>query len=158
LLYFIIKQPIKINKIFLYFGWLIFFIGSVLMIVFGLNHFGALVFSIFAFLLVYLMSNDLPINVIFNNRFTRFIGKISYSMYLWHYLILGWLAKYLINPNSSFFVSSPAIKIISIFLVILTVILTSWASYVLVEKPSINLGRCLIKKIKAPLKTVAVNI
>jgi len=158
LLYFIIRQPLRVRKAYLYFAWLVLFAGVILMITFGLAHFGALLFSVFAFLLVYLMSNNLPVNIIFNNRFTRFIGQISYSMYLWHYLVLGWFAKYLINPNSAFFASHPPIRIGSIILVIFSVVFISYLSYILIEKPSINLGRRLIKKMKAPLKTVIVNI
>lgn len=158
LLYFIISRPIKINKAYLYYAWTALFVGVILMIVFGLAHFGALLFSVFAFLLVYLMSNNLPVNIIFNNRFTRFIGKVSYSMYLWHYLILGWFAKYLIIPNFAIFAASPLIRIAAIILVIMTVIFISWLSYTIIEKPSIDLGRRLIKKMKAPLKTVAASI
>lgn len=147
-LYFIIGEAKNINRKFIYLGWLLFFSGVSLMLIFSVPHFGALLFSVFAFLLALLMSMPLNINTIFNNKFTRFIGKISYSMYLWHFLILIWLAKYIIEPYYDFFAASLLIRLLAIVSVVSLIILISWISYLLIENPGINLGKRLIKKMK----------
>jgi len=64
----------------------------------------------------------------------HFLGKISYSIYLWHFIVLLYCVHLLYG------------KIPLGFILCLTLVLTivvSWASYVWVEVPSMNFGRKL---------------
>jgi peptidoglycan/LPS O-acetylase OafA/YrhL len=67
----------------------------------------------------------------------RFIGQISYSIYLWHGVVLVGLA-YLLYPVLPLF----GIWVIGL----LTTLCLSYATYKLVERPSVSLGARLAKQ------------
>ena len=145
-LYFILKDKKPCKPICLYLGWAAFFGGLIFIIKFNFIHFSSLGISLLIWLLVFLMSHDLPINFIFNNAITRLLGRVSYSIYLWHFLILGWLAKLVINPYLVFFSRNLMTRASAILGSTLIVILASYASYNLIEKPGIKLGKYIIRK------------
>jgi peptidoglycan/LPS O-acetylase OafA/YrhL len=64
----------------------------------------------------------------------HFLGEISYSLYLWHFIVLLFCVHLLYGKM-------PLWVIISLALVLS--ILVSWCSYIWIEKPSMNLGRKL---------------
>ncbi|RXK17236.1 acyltransferase [Macrococcus sp. DPC7161] len=104
------------------------------------NHliFGIL-FSIFAFVL------SIYNNKIFVNKFTIFIGKISFSMYLIHFffveVFLTLIKKFDIFEASSF------IQFLLFWIItLLSTILLSIISHKYIEVPGINIGRKLSNK------------
>jgi peptidoglycan/LPS O-acetylase OafA/YrhL len=88
------------------------------------------------------------------NRVTRYIGKVSYSAYFWHFPALGLLDHY---GLSSFGTAVPGwVHFLAIFVgaVVLTVGISS-LTYRLVEEPMIQVGRQLATSIAARRVAVA---
>jgi peptidoglycan/LPS O-acetylase OafA/YrhL len=79
---------------------------------------------------------------IFNNRVARFLGKISYSFYLIHIIIIDLFLKYLPgirgNSNKSF--------IIGLITILIATSAVSYLSYLIIEQPFQKLGARLIAK------------
>lgn len=105
-----------------YFGWKAFYfkaLGEPIM-TFG-----------FGILLLSLISSENVLNSFFSGKPFLFLGKISYSMYLWHYL----LAEYV----SRFFIGIVGVSMVSMYisLVVSLAILIpiSWISFKLLEEP-----------------------
>ncbi|MEL0644487.1 acyltransferase [Olleya sp. Ti.3.14] len=103
----------------------------------------AFLFSIF----IYLLSKQ---NLkLFVNRVTIYIGNISYSSYLVHFAILHWLShfgclNYLEVDNYLDYLFNFLLN----FLVICSMtFVISNITYILIEKPFINLGRKFIKQL-----------
>ncbi|MDD2637134.1 MAG: acyltransferase [Bacteroidales bacterium] len=149
ILYFLFKDNKYYNNKTLTIGWIFFIISIGIILIVKPAHFGALLSSIPLALLVFLMKYDFPLAYIFNNKITRFIGKISYSMYLVHYMALGLFAKLIIDPNLIFFNQNIFMRVFGVFSALLFVVIASRISYEIIEKPGINFGRNLIKKISA---------
>ena len=89
---------------------------------------------------------------VFVNAFTRFTGKISYSMYLAHigvmHIVKYYLSDYVLNQNNS---------LVLLVVVLITLGLTyliSYITYSLVEIPFINLGQRLIAFLEGKNKRV----
>ena len=76
------------------------------------------------------------LNKLFGNQFMVFIGKISYSLYLWHLPVFKVFAMHSTLP--------PRISFVSKFIVSLILALCSWY---IIEKKSTLFGRNLSKKI-----------
>jgi peptidoglycan/LPS O-acetylase OafA/YrhL len=147
ILYFIFKENKRFSYKKLIIGWLLFIVSVSSIIIIKPAHFGALLSSLPLALLVFLMKFDFPLAHIFNNKITRFIGKISYSMYLTHFLALGLFAKIIIKPNISFFNQNTGSRILGIFSAALFIVMVSKIVYELIEKPGIKIGKKLITKI-----------
>jgi len=71
----------------------------------------------------------------------HFLGEISYSLYLWHIVVLLFCVHLLYGKM-------PLWAIICLALVLS--ILVSWCSYIWIEKPSMNLGRKLSNAFRSP--------
>jgi peptidoglycan/LPS O-acetylase OafA/YrhL len=88
------------------------------------------------------------------NRVTRYVGKVSYSAYIWHFPVLGLLHK------SGLFVFGPVVpgwlQFLAIFAaaVALTVGVSS-ITYRLVEAPMIRVGRQLAMRVAVQRMAVA---
>jgi len=147
ILYFLFKDNKHYNFNVLTIGWIFFIILIGLILIIQPTHFGALLSSIPLALLVFLMRYKFPLTYIFNNKLTRFVGKISYSIYLVHFMVLGLFAKLVINSNLLFFNQNIFTRLLGIFGAVFFVIIISMISYRLIERPGINFGRNLIKKI-----------
>lgn len=81
------------------------------------------ILPVFGTFLILLSNNN---NSLFtNNKIAQFLGNTSYSIYLWHWPIVFYLA-YLEKSNSSLF----------IFLSIILSILLGWLSYRFIENPT----------------------
>ncbi len=77
-------------------------------------------------------------SIILNKPFFRLLGNISYSLYLYHIIIL-YLAFYLLYP----FIPIPVLSII----IVVSLVVFSFFSWKYIELPSITLGRVLSKRI-----------
>lgn len=96
-------------------------------------HFKILIMPIYTGLLIYLTSLNVNIWVhhLFENKWVRQIGKISYSLYLWQQLFLVTQKSY--NANIGLLQSLP-VNIICAFLMAIF-------SYKFIERPLISFGR-----------------
>lgn len=74
--------------------------------------------------------------LLLNNRLAVFVGVISYSLYLWHLPILNWVKQ------TAWFQGYQGYVFPAYFLLTLPmVLLLSWISYFLVERPFLRLRR-----------------
>ncbi|HTL47106.1 MAG TPA: acyltransferase [Verrucomicrobiae bacterium] len=86
----------------------------------------------------------------FVNGFTVFLGRISYSTYLLHFLVLRALVEWVpphapeivMNPPSAFFVLLAGGTLLTMPL--------AWLSFILIEQPAIRLGNRIIAPDKQP--------
>ncbi|WP_426671959.1 acyltransferase family protein [Mucilaginibacter sp. McL0603] len=86
------------------------------------------------------------------NRFTVWVGKLSYSIYLVHLLVAGLLVKYHLNHYSS----NASIEVVIRFSIILSIsIAVSMFTYHLIEVPFQNLGKRVIEKLE--LKAISTS-
>ena len=86
------------------------------------------------------------------SRFLRFLGDISYSIYLLHFLVLCTVIKALTLLQQALGVC-PDIYVLTIALACVTcavTILLSWLTYVYVEEPGIELGKRVLRFIEQP--------
>jgi len=95
----------------------------------GLYIAGLPVFTMAVAVMIYWLavSENTSIHMILENRVMRWIGNISYSLYLWHYLMYEYAKKEFATPGSQIFVG-----------VVLAFIIAA-ASYHLLEKPFLRL-------------------
>ncbi|MEO5997819.1 MAG: acyltransferase [Chitinophagaceae bacterium] len=86
--------------------------------------------------------NQLRFTFIFNNKFLLFLGKISYGIYLYHFIIPMFTVKYLksINSNITTMESKWSFYVLyaEYFCILL---LVSWLSWRLIEKPVLSLKK-----------------
>jgi peptidoglycan/LPS O-acetylase OafA/YrhL len=86
---------------------------------------------------------------IFNNKLMQFFGKISYSFYLFHPIVIILIGENLLNNIGK--LVKPVIGFTFCYLLILSVTsLVSYISYKLIEQPFQKLGAKLIKAIENP--------
>jgi peptidoglycan/LPS O-acetylase OafA/YrhL len=148
-LYFFVKEKKQYSQKLLRLGWLVLFCLTGIMLIIDRNFYTTILFSLFLALFIFLMQYGDNISNIFNNKFTRFLGKISYSIYLLHFLILNIIAKLIINPNLKFFNQNPVFKILAILSSFIIVLVVSTIFYNIIEKPGIKIGKILISRIES---------
>ncbi|MCQ6957284.1 acyltransferase family protein [Mucilaginibacter aquariorum] len=83
------------------------------------------------------------------NKFTIWVGKLSYSLYLVHLLIANLLVKYNLNHYGSNASAEVFIRFAVIFSVSVCI---SWVTYTLIEVPGQELGTRIIKKLESKRK------
>lgn len=89
---------------------------------------------------------------VFVNPFMQWMGKISYSLYLVHYIFLPYLQEWIIFDTSSFGKTTQFVLYYIFLLAISSGI--SYITYRFVEIPGMNYGKRLIRKLEdLPLKT-----
>jgi peptidoglycan/LPS O-acetylase OafA/YrhL len=147
ILFFLVKANKRYSNLMLTIGWCVCIFLLFLML--GQPDYSAALMAVPLSLFVFLMRHYFPVASIFNNLATRFVGKISYSMYLTHYLILNLFANLVINPNLTFFNQNIGTRLVGIFAALIAVVAISVISYELIEKPGMSLGKNLIKKISS---------
>lgn len=147
--YFLIDKTknIHFNKIW---GFLGIFVGFLILLLLAVSnitnssiHF---IFSIVFVYIVWLFSKFNSKLII--NKITVLIGKLSFSMYLTHFLVIQF-----VGVITNHIRASSELQFIVLYLI--TVIVTagvSFISYKVIEKPFINLGNNLITRMK--IKTV----
>lgn len=112
---------------------LVTFVGYILL--FSDNGFANVIFVTLwtVFLIIVCFGGTTLGKVLFENRIIQFLGTISYSMYLTHFVILNYLPQY---SNKTF-----------LFIVLLAVtIVISTITYYLVEAPFIIIGKNLTSR------------
>jgi len=98
----------------------------------GYFHNSFLLLGVLSSILVFTVINSNGvIKAILANRFFNFVGKVSFSSYLGHYLVLAAILKY-----SEFFL--PEVAFVMFFLL---TFLFSYVSFRLIEEPLYRLGR-----------------
>jgi peptidoglycan/LPS O-acetylase OafA/YrhL len=104
--------------------------------------------SLFFFVFVLLQENQKnSFNDFFNNKPIKFIGKISYGIYLYHYPVFFWWGI----TNSQ--IGSQPVSIADFIPALVFVFVLASSSYWLIEKPLINYKRKLIFEIKPLVRT-----
>ena len=82
------------------------------------------------------------------NRFTIFIGQLSFSIYLWHLGIIDILNHYGLIAYIEQGVWNPLVVLCIKYVVILSItIVLAFITFHLVEKPGISVGKVLVKKL-----------
>jgi peptidoglycan/LPS O-acetylase OafA/YrhL len=90
-------------------------------------------------LLISICIMDIPgLKKLMNNSIFSFLGKISYSLYLIHPIILLFMVYTFNNTNYN----------VLIFAILAVSVLLSWGYYMAIEEPSMKLGRYLSKKLR----------
>jgi peptidoglycan/LPS O-acetylase OafA/YrhL len=123
-------------------GLLVAFIGRICMLTEFLNHFGKWAFVIrtisepvmtfgFGLLVLNVISSQNIFSRILSWKPFLFLGKISYSMYLWHYLIAQYISIYIISHWGITFLNMN----ICILLSLVILIPVSWISFKFFEEP-----------------------
>jgi peptidoglycan/LPS O-acetylase OafA/YrhL len=89
---------------------------------------------------------------LFRSRVLRFLGDISYSLYLLHFVVLCTVVKLftLLQWASGTSVSIYVLAILATCLTSTITIMLAWLSYVYVEEPGIKLGKRLLRFLGRP--------
>lgn len=110
------------------------------------------IYAIYPFVWILMISvSIIKIPDIINNRFTRFLGKSSYSIYLMHSIVIygiEGLGLFRLIKNAVF---NPAAQFIfSAFLAISVTLIVSWVTYKYIEVPGMKLGRWFVNRKQKP--------
>ena len=136
-----ISRPFRgLSGIALAFG--IAYIGRIFMLTEFVNLFGRYSFLVrasgeplmtlgFAIILYNAINSKTIVSRLLSSRPFLFLGRISYSMYLWHLLITGWVSSWVIRMIGKSIFSFNLAIIISL----IVVIPVSWLSFKLLEAP-----------------------
>ncbi len=116
---------------------------------FSQNGYPINIYFFYSLLWIFMISASiLGIPSIINTKFTRFLGKASYSIYLMHSIVLYLLEAsrfYKIIDNLN--IISPVKFIISLLITAGVTVMVSYTTYKFIEEPGINFGRkFLIRK------------
>ncbi|HEX7365730.1 MAG TPA: acyltransferase [Pelobium sp.] len=104
--------------------------------------FGLTLFAVFfAALLVFCILENNFVSKMFNIRALKFIGKISYGLYIYHWILYVFMKPTLEKSVYNTFPYSITSKIITSILIIAFSILLSYFSFHYFEKPIINLKK-----------------
>jgi peptidoglycan/LPS O-acetylase OafA/YrhL len=144
LLYFLVKdeKPNLVYQLVLLFSILAgsVFLNRFMPLLFPLHYFFSIVFVIGA---LYLSTGR---GVIINNRPLQYLGKISYSMYLVHFIVLLYMQRYNFNDIVDDYSLKGLLLNLSYrysMLLVITVFV-SYFSYKFIEVPFQNLGKKLV--------------
>jgi peptidoglycan/LPS O-acetylase OafA/YrhL len=114
------------------------------------------VFFALGFLLFILALAIYPLPLLVNSA-TGFLGRISYSFYLMHFLLMVGIIHVFQSSFPADF-SKPWLAYILLFIATLVVsIPVSWVTYKTIEQPFIRLGASLIRRLNANLERKAGN-
>lgn len=144
------KEFLKKNKalIHLIANFLLFFGGLLTLVLVSENFLGfnrpfyhfrflSLLFAIsFSLIIISLYMNNNFLNLLFKNSLLQLIGKIGFSFYLIHMAVLEIVNKVSLHNSLKFFISFTLLVIFS------------FISYNIIEKPSIRLSYRILKKLK----------
>jgi peptidoglycan/LPS O-acetylase OafA/YrhL len=118
------------------------YLGRICMLTEFVNLFGKYAFIVrafgepvmtfgFALILYNVITTKTIVSRLISSKPFLFIGKISYSMYLWHLLIAGWISRWIIHIIGESLFSFNLAIIVSL----IVVIPLSWLSFKLLEEP-----------------------
>lgn len=101
---------------------------------FGTNHLNDEIYAVlFAFSIYNIVQHP---NIHIDNKITRFLGKISYGIYLYHWIIVILLVKYIPKIDNSFLYNT-----ILYSTILSSTIFISWLSFITYEKFFLNLKK-----------------
>ncbi|WP_433766620.1 acyltransferase family protein [Pseudomonas putida] len=96
-----------------------------------------------AWLVMLLGSSAIPEKIaILDNPVSRFVGRISYSFYLLHFMVLYWTANavFVLVPDQFLIAYPLPVMIVVASATVILVLPLSWLSYMYVERPFIYIG------------------
>ena len=128
----------KLLKI-IYNKWLFFVCAIAAIVMWGGNietkHFNDELMSVLFAVVILNVCTNTQLNITFENRVTKFLGRISYGIYMYHWIIL--LLTFKILP-----LEGTAISVVVLYAVVITAtIIVAWLSYETYEKFFLNLKR-----------------
>ena len=128
----------KLLKI-IYNKWLFWGCAIAAIVMWGGNietkHFNDELMSLLFAIVILNVCTNTQLNITFENRVTKFLGKISYGLYVYHWIILLLVFKFLPTEGTSFY------TIVLYVVVIMATILVAWLSYETYEKFFLNLKK-----------------
>jgi len=89
-------------------------------------------------------------NVLFVNRIICYIGKVSFSCYIFHFVVIR-IVRQLLRAGylPFFFELSAVMKLIIFYLITVGItVLFAFISYRYIEEPGIKLGRRIIRRME----------
>lgn len=106
--------------------------------------------SIFIALGIYAAAHAATVSlVLFANRGLRFLGEISFGVYLWHFLILSWLAPWFAT------IESTDLRLLTLLAISIPLtVFAAWLSYVLIERPFLRIAH---KQTRHPAQATEVS-
>lgn len=117
----------------IYNKWLFFVCAIVAVVMWGGNietkHFNDELMSLLFAIVILNVCTNTQLNITFANRITKFLGRISYGIYMYHWIILLLAFKFLPIENTT----------VLYIVVITATILVAWLSYETYEKFFLNL-------------------
>lgn len=126
----------KILK-FLYNKWLFFVCAIIAVAMWGARietkHLNDELMSLLFAIVILNVCTNTQLNITFENRITRFLGRISYGIYMYHWIIILLAFKIIPIADTTFY------TIVLYVVVITATILVAWLSYETYEKFFLNL-------------------
>ena len=117
----------------IYNKWLFFVCAILAVVMWGGNietkHFNDELMSLLFAVVILNVCTNTQLNITFENRITKFLGRISYGIYMYHWIILLLAFKFLPIENTT----------VLYIVVITATILVAWLSYETYEKFFLNL-------------------
>lgn len=95
-------------------------------------------------LMLFILGMAINSATIFNNIAIRFLGKISYSFYLIHWIVIMTMLKYAHN----FTISKTPLFIIATIIVLVATTIISYVTYLTIEQPFQKLGSNIITRLE----------
>jgi peptidoglycan/LPS O-acetylase OafA/YrhL len=109
-------------------------------------------FYCFLFMLLALLLSANPFKV-FVNPVTVFIGRISYSVYIFHFAVLKWLTVFIPAHYPQLLAHSYAYFFVVAFLAACFTLPPAWCGYQFIESPAINLTKRLIARLESTVRS-----
>jgi peptidoglycan/LPS O-acetylase OafA/YrhL len=109
-------------------------------------------FYCFLFMLLALLLSANPFKV-FVNPATLFIGRISYSIYIFHFAVLKWLTVFIPTHYPHLLAHSYLYFFVVTLLVVCFTVPLAWCGYQFIESPAINCSKRLIARLESNVRT-----
>ncbi|MFZ2834919.1 MAG: acyltransferase, partial [Candidatus Moraniibacteriota bacterium] len=99
-----------------------------------------------SFLVIMVLLDSRRMQKIFSHRYLLFLGEISFAMYLLHFIILGSFSSFIFLKLAPYFTYTETF-LISFFVSVAFIFLTSYLMYVLVDKKAVQLSHKLYERL-----------
>lgn len=104
-------------------------------------------FYCFFFMALALALAHVPWNI-FVNPAMVFIGRVSYSMYLFHFAILTWWTKWAVKHMPELAAGQPLYFFLTILLTVAATLPLAWCGYQCIERPAMEWAKRLIVRLE----------